>query len=87
MLTTNSLIAGARALSAEISWLTLKRAIVIEYGIVVFFMYWLRGRDTGFHRQKELLTRILYSLRSFLISLISASILCFLVAWIIAAQT
>lgn len=87
MLTTNSLIAGARALSAEISWLTLKRAIVIEYGILVFFMYWLKGRDTGFYRQKELRPRMLYSVRDLLISLISASILCFLVAWIIAAHT
>ena len=85
-LTTNSLIAGARALSAELSWLTLRRAIIIEYGIMLFFICTLRGRRDGSDRNQRLASAILSLARDILISLISTTVLCFFVAWLVASH-
>lgn len=85
-LTTNSLIAGARALSAELSWLTLKRAIIIEYGIMIFFICTLRGRHDGSDRSQRLASAVLSLARDILFSLISVTVLCFFVAWLVASH-
>lgn len=86
MLTTNSLIAGARALSAELGSLTLKRAILIEYGIVLIIGYFLRWSSLGFYRGLGLTSKTLYWVRDFLISLVGATVLCFFMAWLAAVN-
>ena len=86
MLTTNSLIAGARALSAELGWLTLKKAMLIEYGIALIVGYFLRRSSLGFYRGLRLTTKVLYWVRDFLISLVGATVVCFFMAWLAAAN-